>query len=318
MSQVKFSVFADLHHYPEAFYTNAPERLAAIRKRAEENQVDFVVSLGDFCVNGIREKEIVAASHDFPMPFYHALGNHDTDDCTLAETLEAYRMGDKGYYFFDCKGFRFIILDNNYVEIDGEIRHFELGNYYAHPNTRECLPPEEIAFLKDAVFSSPYPCVLFSHASIERECFNRYERPPRAAITNRQEIMDIIAQANAEVPGKVRLAVNGHHHRDFLRILDNVVFFDLNSASMEWLNNPHDLFPEEITKGRSHAQHSVVFTEPLHAVITLDSDGFMQIDGMKGDYLCGVTREMTDNPPCDFSGRPCTANVQSVKMKLFY
>ncbi|MBE6356812.1 MAG: hypothetical protein E7058_06825 [Lentisphaerae bacterium] len=318
MSQVKFSVFADLHHHPAAFYTNAPERLAAIRKRAEENRVDFVVSLGDFCVNAVREKAIVDAAGSFPMPFYHTLGNHDTDDCTLAETLRAYGMGDKGYYFFDCNGFRFVVLDNNYVEIDGKIYHFELGNYYAHPYGRELLPPEEIEFLKETLFSSPYPCVLFSHASIERECQSRPDKPFRPALLNRQEVIAIINEANAQVPGKVRLAVNGHHHRDFLRILDNVVFFDLNSAAMEWLNNPHDLFPGEITDGRSHAHHSVIFTEPLHAVITLDSDGFMQIDGMKGDFLCGVTREMTDNPPCDFSGRPCTANVQSVKMKLFY
>ena len=318
MSQVKFSVFADLHHYPEAFYTNAPERLAAIRKRAEENQVDFVVSLGDFCVNGVREKEIMEAARSFPMPLYHTLGNHDTDDCTLAETLAAYNMGDKGYYFFDRNGFRFIVLDNNYVEIDGEIRHFELGNYYAHPGSRELLPPEEIEFLKDAIFSSPYPCVLFSHASIERECQSHPDKTFRPAILNRQEIIDIINEANKQVPGKVRLAVNGHHHRDFLRILDNVVYLDLNSAAMEWLNRPHNFFPEEITDGRSHAQHSVIFTEPLHAVITMDSDGTLQIDGMKGDFLHGVTREMTDNFPCDYSGRPCTANVQSVKMKLFY
>ena len=35
MSQVKFLVFADLHHYPGVFHTFARERLTQLFKRAE-------------------------------------------------------------------------------------------------------------------------------------------------------------------------------------------------------------------------------------------------------------------------------------------
>jgi hypothetical protein len=316
MASVKFLAFADLHHYPQAFYTYAPERLAAIRDRAIAEKVDFVISLGDFSCG--KSQDLLIEYAAFPMKTYHVFGNHDTDDIPLSEALKNFNMPGKGYYFFDCNDFRFIVLDNNYVEIDGRIVHFELGNYYPHPNTREILPAEQVVFLRETIASSPYPCVLFSHSSIERECDQAPGRPFRSAIINRQEIIDIIDQANEKTPGKVRMAVNGHYHRDFLRILDKVVYMDLNSASMEWINNPHDFYDKEITEKHSYAANTVIYNEPLYAVITLDSDGTMQIDGMKGTFYKNVTREMTDNPPCDRSGRPCTANVQSVKMKMFY
>ncbi|MBR7121620.1 MAG: metallophosphoesterase [Lentisphaeria bacterium] len=316
MSSVKFLAFADLHHYPEVFYTFAPERLAAIRQRAIDEKVDFVISLGDF--GGGKPLDLLAEYAAFPMKTYHVFGNHDTDNMTLTEAIKAFDMPGKGYYFFDCNGFRFIILDNNYVNIDGSILHFELGNYFPHPNTREILPAEQVDFLKETVGASPYPCILFSHSSIERECDQTPGRPFRSAIINRQEIIDVINQANSRSPGKVRMAINGHYHRDFLRILDQVVFLDLNSASMEWVNNPHDHFDRELTAKHTYAANTVIYNEPLCAVITLDHDGTLQIDGMKGSFYKNVTREMTDNPPCDRSGRPCTANIQSVKMKMFY
>ena len=48
MKQVKFLVFADLHHYPGVFFTDARKKLEVIMKRAEDEKVDFAVSLGDF------------------------------------------------------------------------------------------------------------------------------------------------------------------------------------------------------------------------------------------------------------------------------
>ena len=43
MSRVKFSAFADLHHFPGVFYSRAEERLEVIRRRAEDEKVDFVI-----------------------------------------------------------------------------------------------------------------------------------------------------------------------------------------------------------------------------------------------------------------------------------
>lgn len=116
MNQVKFSVFADLHHYPGVFYSEALERLDKIRLRAIEEKVDCIISLGDFCHNPQRFAEIVQAWKAMPMPAWHVLGNHDTDCCAALEAQHYYDMpGD--YYYFDLRGFRFVILNTNYYRL---------------------------------------------------------------------------------------------------------------------------------------------------------------------------------------------------------
>jgi hypothetical protein len=145
-----------------------------------------------------------------------------------------------GYYHFDCKGFRFVVLDTNYVLINNKIHHFEKGNYYNHPDTREFIPDEELKWLEESIYESPYPCILFSHASFERES--------RASVLNRNQIIEIIRKANNRKKHQVLIAINGHHHRDFLRIHENVAYFDLNSVSFDWVNNPHDFYPDDLCK----------------------------------------------------------------------
>ena len=41
MNKIKFLVFADLHHYPGIFYTNAEEKLEKIKKRAIEKLAEM-------------------------------------------------------------------------------------------------------------------------------------------------------------------------------------------------------------------------------------------------------------------------------------
>ena len=161
-------------------------------KKLSQKTID---SLGDF--GGGKPYDLLSEYASFPMETYHVFGNHDTDQIPLTEALEVFNMPGKGYYYFDKGPFRFIVLDNNYVEINGEIVHFDLGNYYSHPNTREILPKEQVEFLRDAISSSGKPCILFSHSSIEREADYIPSRTFRSAILNRQEIIDVINSANS-------------------------------------------------------------------------------------------------------------------------
>lgn len=306
-NQVKFAVFADLHHYPGVFHTKARERLKSIMQRAVDAGVDCVISLGDFCHSPTTFGEIIADFEAAPLPFKHVLGNHDTDGASLADTLKLYRMPHP-YYFFDLSNFRFIMLDTNYYRHSGGCTHFAFRNYFDFPETRETLPPEQLRWLEETIRSSPYPCLLFGHASIEREC--------KGGICNRDEILEIIRRANSAAPRKVLMALNGHYHRDALRLIDNVAFFDVNSASFDWLNQPHDLFPENLRREFELIQHQVIYTEPLSAIVTVCSDGNIEIEGAKGDFLHGIRREMTPNPRCDNAGRPCTAEILSARFRL--
>ena len=312
MSRVKFSAFADLHHFPGVFYSRAEERLEIIRRRAEDEKVDFVISLGDFCHNVKKSAHVIKQYADFPMPVYHVLGNHDADETTFEEVLQAYRM-ENDFYSFDRNGFRFIVLNSSNLLVDGEYIHYSLGNYFKHPDKREYFSWQAIDWLAGILQESPLPCILFSHASLERESDGG-----DGSVHNRDQVIPIIREANRRCPGKVRMAINGHMHRNGLSIQEDVVYLDLNSTTFDWLPTPHNFFPEEITGEYNLSQHTVIVNEPVHAVIELDTDGTVKIDGMKSTFFMGVTREMTDNPKLDQAGRPASAEVLSAHFKMFY
>ena len=307
MDKIKFLVFADIHHYPKVFCTDAPERFAAIRARAEREKVDFMVSLGDYCHSPTTFTDFVEESFKSSIPMYHVMGNHDTDGATLEETLKLYRM-PAPYYWFERGPFRFIALDTDYYDSSVGCVHYQYRNYFDFPHTRETLPPEELEFLEQAIMGSDKLCVLLSHASLDRV--------GEAAIGNRDALWAIINRANSD-RRRVLMSLNGHHHRDGLTIIDNVACFDVNSASFDWCSHGHDFFPEELRKQYDLVDHQIIFTEPLSAIVTLSTDGTIEIDGMKGDFLYGVTREMTDNDRTDGAGRPCTPNILSTKIRLF-
>ena len=308
MSQVKICVFADLHHYPGIFYTNAEQRLTAIQQRAAEHQVDAIVSLGDFCHRPEESAGILAQFHNFPIPSYMVMGNHDTDGTALSRVLELYRMPG-AFYYFDLKGFRFIAVDTNYLPAHAGFVHGEFGNYFKCRDFLDTIAPEELDFLRDAIFTSPYPCLLFSHCSLERES--------HPGLSNRAELMQIVRDANRIGDHRVMLSVNGHHHRDFLRFMEGAAWFDLNSASYDWINNAHDFYPPELCAEFTFAKHTVIYNDPLSAIITLDDRGNVTIEGVKSSMFMGVSREMTDNPACDHAGRPCVPEVLSASFKLW-
>ncbi len=308
MSQVKFLVFADLHHYPGVFYTDARNKLAVMMKRAEDEKVDFAVSLGDFNHSCGTFTEIFEDIKKYSVKLYHVMGNHDTDGAELKEVLKAYGMPHE-YYYFDVNGFRFIALDTNYYGHKGGQTHFQYRNYFDFPQSREHMPEKQMEFLENAIATAPGQCVLLSHASLERH------HNGGGGTVNQPRIREIIRKANAN-GRKVIMSCNGHHHRDFIRILDNVAYFDVNSASFDWLNQPHDLFPQELCEKYDLADHQAIWTAPLSAIVTINDDGTIKIDGSKSEYLHGITREMTPNKICDGAGRPCTVEIQSACFKL--
>ena len=301
---MKFSIFADLHHYPGVFMGGTEEDLALIRDRAVREGCSFVIHAGDFCHGPSLCPDYVDQYNRFPIPAYHCLGNHDTDSTSLAETLRAYRM-PAGHYFFDEGGYRFIVCDPNHYLLDGEYVHYDLGNYYARGELRDYMPPNQLGWLRETVFSAPGPCVLISHES--------FERPD--GVKNRDEVLRIIGDANRRKPHSVLLCINGHYHRDFIRILDNVCYFDLNSASYDWVSVRHDRYPEELCREIRLLSNTLVYNDPIHAVVTLEGTS-VTIEGMESAMFLGINREHTENPVYDAAGRAVVPRVQSAKITL--
>lgn len=302
---MKFLVFSDFHYEPGYFLCTGLEGLAEMQQRARAEQCDFIVQLGDFCHGVNSVPELLDAYNKCEIPSYHALGNHDAEKDTFADTVRAYGMSHE-YYFFDVGGYRMIVLNPNYF-VDGDrYIHYELVNWRDHGATRDVIPPEQIDWLRETVASSPYPCVLLSHQSFERV----------DGVRNRQEVLDIINEANARRKGSVLLCINGHYHRDNIRILDSVCYFDLNSASVDWVEKAHYSFPAELHERVKKLHHLVVFEKPLYAIVELKGNT-IDIKGTSSPMLCGVDYVRATGSPCyDRCGRPFTQSIQSARVTL--
>lgn len=326
---VKFCVFADIHYRPGGFPHSTKEWLGRVLQRAERENCDFVIHCGDFCHNPKEVQDYVDYYNNFKLPTYHTIGNHDDDGCTHEETLKSYGI-KCGYYHFDMKGFRFIVVDANHVRwADGRLEHYSKGSYYRKDKVPELKPyydqgkkdviglvdPDQLVWLKKTIDESPYPCICFSHQSFERLTGN--------ACGNAEEVLAIFDEANAKTPGKVRMAINGHHHCDFISVRNNVMYFDLNSASFYWMGSryAHNHYPEEFFRKNGQTKRKVgwvTWDDPINAIVTVSADGRIRIDGMESRFAYGVQPGQCNGFRLDSCGRPCLPRVQSADMKFNY
>ena len=312
---LKVCVFSDLHYHPGR-WTNTENTsfLEKIMARAERERCDMMIHCGDL-LHGVRtpeQKAFLKLYNDFKIPGFHCLGNHDQDGNPYQETCEAYRMPD-GHYSFDKGGFRFVIADPNYFcNEPGKFIHHGRGNYFkrVEGSTINWIPPEQLEWLRATIVGSPYPCIVLSHQS--------FERGHGAPVMNKKDVQAIFNEANAKKPGTVRLVMNGHLHVDHLRVLDNILYWDVNSANYQYYAKKHDKYPDAYMKTHRRANHNLGWKEPLSAILTLWPDGRIKIDGSKSDYLFGVTPADAGYPDCDQDGRETHPMIQSADMTFNY
>lgn len=303
---MKFLMFSDLHYVPDLFYGSDLETVKMFLRRAKEENCDFILHAGDLCHGPSTVPELMALFEDSSVPVYHCLGNHDTDRTSYAQTLVAYHMPN-GYYYFEEKGYRFVVLDPNYCKVDDQYIHYDLGNYYQWPGNRDYTPPEQLAWVEKTLEESPYPCIIVSHDSYEREAQSSRDFA---------KVQDIIRKINKNEPNKVLMVINGHHHRDFLRILDNVLYWDVNSVTYDWVDTAHQgMYPQELYEKYACMKNILAYTDPLYAIVTVEGNT-ITIEGTESTMLCGVDRAKIGAPLLDGSGRPVSPKIQSAKLTL--
>ena len=304
---MKFLMFSDFHYYPGVFYGDTVDTIKTFQRRAQEEGCEFILHAGDLCHGPSTVPELMEVCNNSPVPMYHCLGNHDTDQTSYEETLKLYNMPN-GYYYFDCKGYRFIVLDPNYCKVDGEYIHYDLGNYFQWPDFRDYTPPEQLAWLEKTIAQSENPCILVSHDSYERAGFT--------AAKESKEVQQIVRQANAKRRNHVLMVMNGHHHRDYLRILDNVLYWDVNAVHYDWIGEKqHDAYPEEMRKRWKWLGKTVNYADPLYAIVTLEGNT-ITIEGVESTMLMGVSRKTIGKREYDEGGRILDPRIQSCKITL--
>ena len=73
---VRFGLIADVH---KDVMHDADSRLKTFVKAMTEQDVDFILQLGDFCIPASYNLPFMTIWNSFPGPRYHVLGNHDMD-----------------------------------------------------------------------------------------------------------------------------------------------------------------------------------------------------------------------------------------------
>lgn len=299
---MRFLLFSDLHHNPGKYPGRAEGALELFEKEALAQNCDFIIHAGDFCHGPTKVPEYVEKYNNLSVKAYHCLGNHEADNSSFEDILRLYKL-EKDYYYFDISGYRMIVLNPNYFYSEGKYINYSMKNYFGED--RDYLPPEQIEWLRETIADSEYPCILISHESFERD----------NGVKNRQDVLDIINEANRRRPHSVILCINGHYHKDYLRILDGVCYLDMNSASFDAVGNSHNCYPAELHAEYFHAKDSIIYTDKLYAIVTLEGNT-IDIKGNSSSYYLGITHEMTGNSRFDCMGRENKPMVLSARIEL--
>ena len=106
---LRFAIASDFHA-PDV--PDGKERVASFIKAAEDENVDFIIELGDFCRLDSNSQIYRDLWNGFEGNKYHVIGNHDMDKYTPEEYVNGMGMSGR-YYSFDKGDFHFIVLDGN-------------------------------------------------------------------------------------------------------------------------------------------------------------------------------------------------------------
>jgi predicted phosphodiesterase len=268
---LRFGICADVH---KDIIHDADKRLKTFIDAMNKKQVDFIVQLGDFCRPYPANLDFLAIWKQFAGTGYHVLGNHDTDGgFTREQTLEFWGTKKK-YYSFDKRGFHFIVLDGNDVKRENRA-----------PGYPRFIGAEQLDWLTADLERTGNPTFLFSHQSLEND----------QSIENNAEVRAVLENANKAAGfQKVVASFSGHHHIDFVKTINDIHYIQINSMSYKWVGEKyrHARFSPKIEKAHPWVSYTVPYKDPLFAVVTLTSDGILNIEGAKSRFVPPTPSEL--------------------------
>lgn len=282
---VTFAVVSDLH---QDIAHDAEERLGTFLRAANDNQVDFIIELGDFCMPKEENKPFLRRWQDYAGEKYMLLGNHDMDNCSKEEVMQFIGMNNR-YYSFDKGDFHFIVLDPNNIYDGEKYIPYENGNYFGYGEKVSYVDPEQVEWLKKDLQATDKRCIIFSHQSFE--CSSQ----------NREEIRKIFEDENLRAGyKKVAVAFSGHDHTNYMKEINGIAYIQINSASNQWVGEKYacpERFSDEINQKRPALKYTLPYKDALYGVVTLTGDG-MQLKGVKSEFIAPGPEELgiTDRP----------------------
>jgi len=226
---VRFGIVTDCH-YADAdtagtrYYRHSLVKLGECVELMNEQQVDFLVELGDFKDQDSPPVEQKTLSYlqtvesvfrKFNGPTYHVLGNHDQDSLSKAQFLTNIENtginSGRNYYSFDYNGTHFVVLDANYKSDGTDYNH---GNF---DWTDANIPPAELQWLRRDLAASRGAVIVLIHQLLDGDG-SHY-------VKNAAEVRQIIEQS-----GKVLAVFQGHRHDGGYSLIEGIHYYTLKAV----------------------------------------------------------------------------------------
>jgi len=274
MSRIKFALFTDLHY---EHIHDGRQRLENFITNIRNTDVDFVIQLGDFCSPKDENQVLLDMLDSIGKPYYHVIGNHDSDLFPREKVMNFLQM-DKSYYSFKYGKVKFIVLDTCFIKTDNGYEPYCKKNYNKTKDIYPILPDYEFKWLEEQVTDNSEYFIIFSHHSFENEFAKR-------GVYNRDEVRSLINKVN-QTGKKVLLCINGHDHGDSLEKIGQTYYFGLNTMSYIWFGPEYEHFcyPQEVHSVYPGLKDIVLYKEGLYSIITITENGGIEIQGMNGQY----------------------------------
>jgi 3',5'-cyclic AMP phosphodiesterase CpdA len=263
---LKFSLCADVH---KDIMHDADTRLQAFIEDATENELDFIMQLGDFCRPYDYNLGFMSIWNSFPGKKYHVIGNHDMDGGFKRDQVVAYWQAEGRHYSFDLKGYHFIVLDGN-DEDPSENRPAGYARY---------LGREQLSWLEKDLEHTDLPSLVFCHQGLDNDL---------GGIHNATQSRLVLERANERAGfQKVQVVFSGHHHQDYYNNINGIHYLQINSMSYQWLGEQykHVRYSEEVDKNFPWIKYTVPYKDPLWARVEISSGNTLRLYGRKSSYV---------------------------------
>jgi len=226
---LRFGMITDLHYADVAprgsrHYRQSPGKLAECLDLMNQEQVDFLIELGDFKDQATPPahdstlaylKTIEAQFQGFAGPTYHVLGNHDVDSISkqdfLAQVTNTGIAPDASYYAFDARGLHCIVLDANFMA-NGQA--YDSGNF---DWTKTYINPKQMAWLEQDLKRTRKKTLVFCH-----QCLDGTESHH---VKNGAEVRQVLEDSE-----KVLAVFTGHNHAGHISLIKGIHYYTLKAA----------------------------------------------------------------------------------------
>ncbi len=316
---IKFLLFSDFH-YCKTKYAITTKDLEKVLQRGADEKVDFVMQCGDFCVDPIHSPEIykVLLENKHNLPVYGIVGNHELEVKGNYLDFVAQRLTNRevnrpfpnaSYWYTDINGIRLIGLDTNYSldPVTNEWEHTESGRTMGKPGNINLAyaHPDEMVWLDETLADAQekgLKAILFSHHPLSG-CFN-------FNCGNGFEVRELLKKYKHTGV----MCINGDLHAEYYAGINDVIYYAITAT--QYLNGnqkKEPAYPEDYTyeyldydeNGNLRGSYQKKFIdlptknlyyseEPLCAIVTIDDEGVVTVDGMQSRWLFGIEPKNKD------------------------